>query len=68
MPRKNSDHMTFRDNVLICNNCGDTHEIPLPIGMDDFGKEIRSFMKRHVDCKPKDAARSHRYAGSFGSY
>lgn len=59
--------MTFRDNVLICNNCGDTHEIELPVGMDEFGKEIRAFMKRHIDCKPKaDIGRRHLYAGNFG--
>jgi len=64
---KNTDHLTFRDNVLNCLHCGDTHEIPLPMMMDEFGKEIRSFIKRHADCKaPSKAAHQYRYSGSFG--
>ncbi len=50
--KKNTDHCTFRDNVMLCSHCGGTHTVPLPMEIKDFTKKVKSFIALHEDCKP----------------
>jgi hypothetical protein len=52
--RKASDHVTIKDNVLVCLNCGDDYAMTLPAPMGMFAAMLKSFAKEHAKCKPSE--------------
>lgn len=56
MPKKNTDHVVcakdeLRNDLLICNHCGQTHAYKLPMSVDAWIKMTKSFTNLHADCK-----------------
>lgn len=43
-------HTGFRNGNLFCYNCGDSHQIIMPISVDEMSKEMKAFDERHSNC------------------
>ena len=51
MPKKNTDHCVFKDNLLKCLHCGGSFKLLLPMDIKEIGNKARIFIKLHEDCE-----------------
>lgn len=43
---------TIRNNKLFCLNCGESHDLNMPIQIPEFSKKTKAFNVLHLNCKP----------------
>jgi len=46
-----AEHTLIRNQQLFCTNCGGSHALNFPLGIDEMNKKIEAFNDLHGDCE-----------------
>lgn len=57
MARPSADHVVFdlRSRLFVCERCGSTYSMALPVSVDLLAAASESFVRTHRHCKPREA-------------
>lgn len=49
--KKNTEHVTFRNQDLFCSHCGSRQKVAYPVEIDVMSAMLKAFAKSHADCE-----------------
>ena len=45
------EHIIFKNQNLLCTNCGSTYQMKMPIAVSEYSKKVQAFNDLHSDCE-----------------